>query len=168
MGTTRYRYLADVINEQGWTLGAEIGVYRGEMLFWVLDHCPKVSIIAVDAWMALPDGCPTYEDWDHAGNERTVRKEARIYDPGRVRILKATSQYAARGIMDASLDFVFIDADHRTEAVRADIKAWSPKVRRDGWIMGHDYTWESVRTAVDEAFPEVRRGRDSVWYEIQG
>ncbi len=37
-------------------------------------------------------------------------------------------------------DFVYIDADHSYEAVKADIEAWWPKVRMGGVLAGHDYT----------------------------
>jgi predicted alpha/beta hydrolase family esterase len=50
------------------------------------------------------------------------------------------------------LDFVFIDADHKYESVKADIAAWLPKVRPGGHIAGHDYhsDWPGVQKAVDE------------------
>jgi hypothetical protein len=56
---------------------------------------------------------------------------------------------------DDSLDFVFIDGDHRYEFVKADIEAWVPKVKSGGIIAGHDYGWCSdVRKAVHEFFGE--------------
>jgi hypothetical protein len=39
---------------------------------------------------------------------------------------------------DGSLNFVYLDANHRTDAVRADILAWWPKVQIGGIIGGHD------------------------------
>ena len=47
-----------------------------------------------------------------------------------------------------SLDFVFIDGDHSTEAVTADIEAWLPKLKPDGVLAGHDAARESVRSGV--------------------
>lgn len=47
---------------------------------------------------------------------------------------------------------VFLDADHRYEAVQADIAAWLPLVRPGGVLAGHDYDDEGVRRAVTEAF----------------
>ena len=56
-----------------------------------------------------------------------------------------------------AFDFVFIDADHSYEAVRADILAYRPLVKRGGILAGHDYApkWEGVRQAVDELLPKV-------------
>jgi predicted O-methyltransferase YrrM len=60
---------------------------------------------------------------------------------------------------DDSLDFVFIDGDHRYECVKADIEAWLPKVKAGGIIAGHDYGWcTDVRKAVHDFFGE---GQDS-------
>jgi hypothetical protein len=51
-------------------------------------------------------------------------------------------------------DLVFIDGDHRYEAVRADIAGWLPKVRPGGVLCGHDCgVFEGVNRAVGEAFP---------------
>lgn len=52
------------------------------------------------------------------------------------------------------MDLVFIDADHRYEAVKADIAAWAPKVRPGGVMAFHDYLiFEGVTRAVRESFP---------------
>jgi len=62
----------------------------------------------------------------------------------------------AKQYTDDSLDFVFIDGDHRYECVLADIQAWLPKVKAGGIIAGHDYGWCSdVRRAVHEVFGDA-------------
>ena len=42
-------------------------------------------------------------------------------------------------VADESLDFVFIDADHKYVSVCEDIREWSKKVRIGGIVSGHDY-----------------------------
>ena len=63
------------------------------------------------------------------------------------------------------VDLVFIDADHRYPAVRADIKAWLPKVRPGGYICGHDHgIFSGVDEAVREAFgDDYQLAGRSVW-----
>lgn len=59
---------------------------------------------------------------------------------------------------DASLDYVYIDADHHYEPVCRDIDAWLPKVKPGGIIAGHDfcpYTGYGVIQAVTERFEKV-------------
>lgn len=54
-----------------------------------------------------------------------------------------------------AFDYVFLDAGHDYESVRADLAAWAPKVARGGYFAGHDYTHSAeVKRAVDEAFGE--------------
>lgn len=67
---------------------------------------------------------------------------------------------------DASLDWVYIDADHHYEAVKRDILAWLPKVRKGGIIAGHDYAAYptfGVIEAVTEIFPRVEVWRGEIF-----
>lgn len=58
--------------------------------------------------------------------------------PNIVKIRK-TSVEAAKDFEDGSLDAVYIDAEHDEENVRADIRAWRPKIKRGGILSGHDF-----------------------------
>jgi hypothetical protein len=83
-----------------------------------------------------------------------------------VRPVWSTSPSAAKYFDAKSLSFVFIDADHSYESVKADIAAWLPKVRAGGLIAGHDYgidLWPGVKQAVDEAFGERVEKRGDSW-----
>jgi hypothetical protein len=67
------------------------------------------------------------------------------------------STEAAARFPDLSLDFAYIDADHRYEAVSADIQAWYPKLKPGGLFAGHDFLDGTlpqgkfgVKTAVSE------------------
>ncbi len=80
--------------------------------------------------------------------------------------LRMKSLPAAKRFEDGSVFFVFIDADHRYEAVKDDIAAWLPKIRPGGIIAGHDYyatDWPGVAQAVDEAFPGRVEHRGNSW-----
>jgi hypothetical protein len=71
--------------------------------------------------------------------------------------IQASSPAAAESYDDASLDFVYIDADHRYAAVSADIKAWLPKIKAGGWLAGHDYRLghcDGVDRAVADHLPQ--------------
>ena len=162
----RFHYLAELAREHGWTKGAELGVYRGETLFHLLETVPGLDMIAVDAFAHLPDEPDYYADWDHAANEFLVRMRMEDY-PGRVRLIKATTHEAAAMVAPAWLDFVFIDADHRTEGVLRDIDDWRPTLRPGGWLLGDDYDWATVRAALDTRFPAgVTVGADDVWHAV--
>jgi len=70
----------------------------------------------------------------------------------RLKLVGCDSIEAARDLFPArTFDFVYIDADHDEQAVKADIAAWWPRVTRGGVFAGHDYcsTHDGVRRAVD-------------------
>ena len=52
--------------------------------------------------------------------------------------MKMESLKAAERFQNESLEFVFIDASHEYEHVKADILAWLPKVKKGGVLAGHD------------------------------
>jgi hypothetical protein len=76
---------------------------------------------------------------------------------------------AATNFMDASVDVIYIDADHSYESVKSDLNIWYPKIRDGGFICGHDYqvsggTWPGVTKAVDE-FVSFNSLKDPILFE---
>lgn len=60
----------------------------------------------------------------------------------------------AVNLVPDNLDFVYIDGDHRKEAVERDIKLYYPKVKEGGLVAGHDYADRApgVISAINEFF----------------
>ena len=80
--------------------------------------------------------------------------------------LRMSSLEAARlfSRLSVTFDFVFIDASHDYENVKADILAWRPLVAPGGVLSGHDYNWPGVQQAVDELLPSAQNvGWTSIW-----
>lgn len=158
--------LAEIINwHPDWEIGAEIGVAMGRTLKTVMDNC-SVNMIAVDAFQYVPDSINSgvYSKMNHQENEKYVRALEQFYD-GRIKVLKGLTWEMADEVKNDSLDFVFIDACHIYEEVKKDIKAWAPKVKKYGWIMGHDYSkrWPGVRKAVDEVLGKPLEMMETIW-----
>jgi predicted O-methyltransferase YrrM len=61
----------------------------------------------------------------------------------------STLDAAAR--FSGSIGLLFVDADHAYEAIREDLRAWSPRVVEDGWVVIHDVgAWSGpTRAAAD-------------------
>jgi uncharacterized Rossmann fold enzyme len=156
-------------------VGAEIGVFAGEMSQKLLSR-PDVTLYLVDSWTANHDPRYAASGDFHAG--LTQREQDHFCEAARrivsfagprAKIIRKPSMEAARDIPDGSLDFVFIDADHSYEGCKADIEAWLPKVRKGGFISGHDYENTDfpkfgVTQAVTEKFGAVELGANFTWH----
>lgn len=160
----REHWLSHLANKHQWSRGAELGVWKGRTFLHLLKRCPKLTMIGVDLWAPQPtnNGPENYVDWNHAEFEKNVRKQSEQYG-GRAIIYKMSTLEAAEHVADESLDFVFIDADHSSEAVRNDITVWSSKVKPSGMILGHDINWPTVKIVIDELCPSYEVGPDNVW-----
>ena len=98
-------------------------------------------------------------------NENLVRADVRDV----VKDIKKNSWEAANEFRDESVDFIFIDADHKYESVVKDIQAWLPKLKVGGVMSGHDFTQPTagVKRAVQELLPEFKLGTDEIWTYIK-
>lgn len=149
--------------------GVEVGAFNGRNAEAILQFCPNVRLDVVDVWSSNhyrkvgADRLERFYGW--AEMESECRNRLRQFQD-RCEIHKEQSTDAAKKYKDASLDFVFIDAEHTYEALSKDIRAWLPKIKPGGWIGGHDYAprWRGVIKAVDQAFPKVRKGKDATWF----
>lgn len=116
----------------GYMVGAEIGVYKGKFSARILDE-PSIGLLySVDSWKDVDGG-------ELTSIMAECRERLSKYG-NRSRILAMDSVEAAATIGDGTLDFVYIDADHRYEMVRRDMFAWWPKIRMGGIMAGHDYS----------------------------
>lgn len=67
-----------------------------------------------------------------------------------IKVIKSDSLSASSAFSDNSIDFVYIDASHDEKSVSQDLTFWYPKLKRFGWLSGHDYGQISVQNAVNE------------------
>jgi predicted O-methyltransferase YrrM len=132
----------------------EIGSWKGRsaafMAVEILNSNKKIDFYCVDTWQGSEE---------HAEDE--VIKQNNLYDefikntePVKhiISPIRKTSLSASESFPNECFDFIFIDAAHDYENVKADIQAWFPKLKKGGIIAGHDYhpSWEGVVKAVDE------------------
>ena len=116
---------------------AEIGVcsgsYSRDILGWGVKH-----LLLVDPWRELPTAPSGISDEQH----EAYYQECLGYIKGsenRTTILRMLSVDAAAQTPDKSLDWCYIDANHRYEGISVDLELWWPKVRSGGILAGHDY-----------------------------
>lgn len=83
-----------------------------------------------------------------------------------ISLIIGDSLTASRLFGDASIDWVHLDARHDYASVKADIRAWLPKVKRGGWLSGDDYDqtkWPEVVKAVSEVLPAAKEWSTQQW-----
>ncbi len=142
--------------------GAELGVYRGTLSRLLLQSHKTMHLSMVDSWEAhgaayAGDSGDAKIKLDTEDMDKCKQNAANLTsfaDSRRVLIQKRTGD-AAEQFENNSLDFVFIDADHSYEGCKSDIELWLPKVKKGGWLCGHDYDHPKypqfgVKKAVDE------------------
>ncbi len=155
----RWHVLVDLIHDlcpAEDAIVVDLGTYRGTSSAHIHKYCPQVKCIyAID--IQEPDP------------ERSL-----IRDLPRVKFVKGYSDACAGQFSDASVDLIFVDADHSQAGVHKDLAAWAPKIKRGGVIAGHDYgsrRHPGVKRAVDEFFAghphPVELQSDMVWWTIK-
>jgi len=143
----RERFVSDIIKNNNLKLGAEIGVRTGRTSFFCLDNNSQLTMYAID------------KDIKQFYNDNINKKYK-----NRLIACETSSQDIPSFILDDSLDFYFIDASHTYKNVLKDIIAWTPKLKKDGWMIGHDINYPSVEKAVLDTIGYYEVGPDNVWF----
>ena len=121
-------------------LGPRSASIAGEFAEQILASWDGEILILVDPWRHLTDYLDSWNSTDSvaaAQLKETRRRLSRFAE--RVVYKRMLSEAAAALQPDASLDFIYIDANHAFARCLADLKSWYPKVRRGGIVAGHDY-----------------------------
>ena len=134
-------------------IGAEIGVANGCFSQVILDRNQPSRLILVDCWehqggeyAVDPANGPSQQYQDAVYAEVCQRFANRP----EVEIVRAYSVPAAARFEDWYFDWVYLDGNHLI--VDQDIAAYWPKVKRGGYLCGHDYTFSTgitVKPIVD-------------------
>ena len=117
----------------------EIGVRSGKNAYRINKLLKPKKLVLVDPWdKYLTDENST--DVKLMENERCRNNVFNHFgDQPHVEIINDYSLEAVKLYEDNFLDLVYIDGDHSKEAVAADLKHWSKKVKPGGFLAGHDY-----------------------------
>ncbi len=121
-------------------LGAEIGVWRGDYSYRIMERWNGQKLYLVDPWKKFPQ--EEYDDQrntDFDPQDFEFVKERFVEFKDRVEIVRATSRQAAEtSLVPNGLDFVYIDANHSYKHVCDDLHMWYYKLKRGGVLAGHD------------------------------
>lgn len=159
-----------IIEEFEAPLGVEIGTAEGHTTEYLLETLPTLKLFGVDPY-------PMYIDWD--GNQPAAEKNKsellKRIEPytDRYEHIFANSDDAVSKFEDESLDFVFIDGLHTYDQVLRDCRNYYPKIKKGGFIIGHDFARiegvnKAVRQFAKEVNKEISNAKQDLWYWVKG
>lgn len=120
--------------DQGYKVGAEIGVYKAEFTEKLCKAGLKVY--GIDPYINYQNYRKHPKEMDYEEMHLMAKK---ILEENCGILIKKTSIEALKDIPDESLDFVYIDGNHSLPYITQDIYEWNRKVKVGGCISGHDY-----------------------------
>ena len=134
---SRWHDIGHLLNDLKFEKGVEIGVYKGVFTQTLARRAPNMKLYAVDAWTTY-EGYKDYPpgDLELIGYPQAVERASRYPN---VELVKGWSKDVAPTFADASLDFMFLDANHTYPCVKEDLELWVKKIKPGGIVMGHDY-----------------------------
>lgn len=125
---------------------AEVGVEQGDFAEDILRMTNPKELYLIDCWEGQTfEQCTTFYSQD-TENQFYERVKQRFANDPRVKIIKAYSPQAADLFENGFFDWIYIDANHRYEAVKKDLDAWWEKIKSGGYMCGDDYGTSPLST----------------------
>ncbi len=127
------------------SVGAEIGVLNGDFSKMIFDILKPKQLFLIDPFGICVDTYGKELNYlstaysttaDYFGVLNRFEKEIVI------KSIVVDNNFSHRSVVnyqDNSLNFIYIDASHKYEDVKRDLRDWLPKVKADGIIAGHDF-----------------------------
>ncbi len=153
--------LADMMREISkpeWVM-VEIGSFAGVSSMLFAEFCKEV--ICVDPFI----------EYSELNAEKLCKAET-MFDINTnsysgIAKVRAFSLDAVTVFPDNTLDMGYIDGSHNPVDVEADLRAWMPKIKKGGWLCGHDINID-VRLAVEKVIgKDYKTYKDTSWaYQI--
>jgi hypothetical protein len=134
--TDRWHSLVDLFHTLDFRTGVEVGTERAIFAKRICVTNPQLHLYCIDPWQA-------YRGYrEHVSQDKLDSFYAETTErmaPFNATLVRKFSVDAAKDFKDGSLDFVYIDGNHRLLDVIQDLCHWVPKVRAGGLVSGHDY-----------------------------
>lgn len=141
------------------SVGAEIGVAAASYSLQMLQRVKPARLYLVDRWALI--GNPGAKGKKELQMHTAISKIAPYVAQGVALPICAWSSEAAEWVPNGSLDWVYIDGDHKPDAVHDDMKKWYQKVKAGGVVAGHDYArglgpYEGANRAIKKLQPDAK------------
>ena len=119
----------------------EIGAFRGKSTCFIAEGIgnKRCQFFAIDIWLEKKCSLEKFLENTKAYRDKIIPLKGFSYD-----VVKNWPK-------DRKIDFLWIDADHSYEGVKRDIEDWLPLVKKNAYVLFHDYRDAAgVKRAVDE------------------
>lgn len=131
-------------------IALEIGSYAGESADIFLSSGKVRVLFCVDPWLEH------YDSSDYASESNMGLVEShfneRMQKYNNFVKIKQKSENASNMFPNDFFDLIYIDGDHREEMFEKDVKLWLPKLKKDGWLSGHDLGHIPIMNVLDRNF----------------
>ena len=143
--------------------GVEIGSFAGSSSEVFANFCK--SLTCIDPWDL------TYQNNNHKMERLNRFKLAEkkfdlmVEKYNNIKKIKSFSMKEYKNFKDKSLDFVYIDGNHKYSYIMDDIFFWKPKIKIGGYLLGHDYNL--VFKALNDSKIKINKVfEDSSWVSV--
>ena len=126
------QYIHSIRPTRGMKL-VEIGSFAGDSTEIFCDYFKHV--VAIDPWESNIGDITDQVDMDEVYEEFVERLSGK----GNITVLKHFAEDVVHNFGDGMIDIVYIDGKHEYKDAKKDITLWLPKVKKGGFISGHDY-----------------------------
>jgi len=129
------RELYVLFRDLGFKTGCEVGVLKGKNAQGMFKYIPGLKLYIVDPYIDYDGGQRTYgkKNKNHL-EEMMQRMSGKNYE-----FFKMKSHHACKYVPNDSLDFIYIDGNHKYDYVMMDLINWIPKIKKGGILSGHDF-----------------------------
>lgn len=150
---TGFVKMIDFIKTSPINIMVEIGSWQGESTAIFAFYLNLTKIYAVEPFIQNydPNLFVAQQPMDIA--EGNFKEQIERFS--NIEHLRMTSEQALLKFECQSVDFVYIDGDHRYEFVKQDILGWVPKLKPKCYIGGHDLGQVGVKSAVAEVLGKI-------------
>ena len=157
---TRINMISDLVPE-----GAaicEMGVFKGDMAKFVDRLINPSLFVLIDFFTGITgSGDQDGNNFEYVDLEQSYNQLRKYFEKNpNIKILKNDTVSGLAQFPDESFDMIYIDADHSYEGCKRDLEASYKKLKKGGYLMGHDYEMNmkkakttysfGVKKAVDE------------------
>ncbi len=154
-------------------IGVEIGTQLGYNAIVMLSVLPIKKLYCIDPYVDYFEDVGEIKSRIVNNNTLDIAKNNLSMYLDKVIFLKDYSYNTVKFFEDNSLDFVYIDGNHSYDCVKKDIELYLPKVKKNGFLGGHDFdnrylgVIQAVFDFIDKYGYKLFLGRNSDWWIIK-